>query len=71
MDPDLFRVNFGVGDNIGFSVNHFDDPVHSGMVVERNPASATDHEDSDGNVAVFVDSDVRHRSVSENPRISL
>ena len=22
-------------------MNHFDDPVHSGMVVERNPASAT------------------------------
>ena len=52
-------------------MNHFDDPVHSGMVVERDPASATDHEDSDGNVSVFVDSDVRHRSVSENPRISL
>jgi hypothetical protein len=32
------------------------------MGVQRDPAAATDDEDADGDVAVFVDADVSHRS---------
>ena len=48
-------------------MNNFDDPVHARMVVERDSASATDNEDSDGDVPVLVDPDVRDRGVPESP----
>ena len=46
-------------------MNDFKDSVHSGMVVERDPAAASDDEDADRDVAVLVNADVRDWSIPE------